>query len=134
MFEVKEVIDSLDKAIEKEICKSSNAGGAYKDHHTGDGEKEGKCGKAVTGRSSSATASGLTALWDKTSSTAAGGQYDKTETPMGLETSKTIANDIRQNLNREQKGKVSSAFAKAHEGAEIVEIRSISTTDQEEYA
>lgn len=46
---------------------------------------------------------------------------------MGEHTSAKISKDV-SNLNRDQKGVVSSAFAKAHEGAEIVEIRSISTT------
>ena len=132
MHEVSKAINILDptEGIDKKICKK----GAYNfgSSSTKDQEKADKCG--VAGHESSHannTGEGLSLLFKAGtgSNPTDGGNYHKDQTAkMGTITSGIISKDVSSNLDREQKGIVSSAFAKAHEGAEIVEIRSISTT------
>ncbi|MEH0831770.1 hypothetical protein R4I06_04235 [Anaplasma bovis] len=129
MHEVSKAINILDNpnTIDSKICKD----GAYS--HTGSNDvevtEEGKCGLGQSSSGTSRTKGGLARLWtDNTGDSSGGGGYGKdsiTDKMMGKRTSMTISKDV-SDLTRTEKGVVSSAFAKAHEGAEIVEIRSIS--------
>ncbi|MEH0831243.1 hypothetical protein, partial [Anaplasma bovis] len=137
LYDVKEEINSLDpgrdsstSAIKKKICGT----GAYQGSSGASGgelhETKGKCGESKSGVYSSSTDGDWDVLWASLQNTTShkGGNYERESTAkkIGKETSEKISQDIR-GLTREQHGVVSSAFAKAHEGAEIVEIRSIST-------
>ena len=124
MYKVSQEINALDdkdasNSIDKSICKSSTSTGAYHGHQSPGVEAEGKCGTGVSSRSAP-NKTGLSALWEAGTTNDGGGQYDKAGAAnMGDKTSAKISQDIR-GLTREQHGVVSSAFAKAHEGAEIV--------------
>ncbi|MEH0831686.1 hypothetical protein [Anaplasma bovis] len=114
-------VNNQDKAIgiNSKICKDD----AY-NHSTiasAGSEGDGKCGIGVSGLNGKAGDKGLDKLWQKShSSSHGGGNYEgeRASGAVGTLTSKKISEDISQ-LNSSEKGIVSSAFAKALEGAEI---------------
>ncbi|MEH0831175.1 hypothetical protein [Anaplasma bovis] len=130
MWGVKEEINNLDHsksgttAIETKICGNNS----YETSASGltDAEVEGKCGVYTASTKISktnSTGASFSKLWEQSSSgSSIGGNYEKDSTTkkVGDKTSAKISNDISR-LDREQHGVVSSAFAKAHEGAEIVD-------------
>ena len=126
MHEVSKAINNLDPhkgAIDGRICGA----GKHVGHDSAPAEASGKC-VGYYGSSHSNDASKykqLSHMFEKP--TDGGGAiqplYMKDESEkvkkMQQHTSETISRDVSA-LNKDQKGIVSSAFAKAHEGAEIV--------------
>ena len=114
-------VNNQDKAIgiNSKICK----GDAY--HHasiaSAGTEGDGKCGIGVTSLNGKTGDKGLDKLWQKShASSHGGGNYEgeRAGGAVGEKTSAKISKDISE-LTSAEKGLVSSAFAKAHEGAEI---------------
>ncbi|MEH0831176.1 hypothetical protein [Anaplasma bovis] len=105
-----------EKGIDAKICKK----GAY--NHTSGGEVANMCGIKHSSHNGSADTAGLSRLWKATggSGSNGGGNYVENEvnSAVGPHTSKKISDDI-STLSSAEKRVVSSAFAKAHEGAEI---------------
>ena len=126
LYAVNEAINNIatNKTIDGKICNK-----AYQ--HAGSSSSAGQewpemCGEQQDNSSSQAgaTATGFEKLWESGGSTTSvkGGGYDKAGTKLvGEKTSAKISKDMTgTTLTRDEKGVVSSAFAKAHEGAEIV--------------
>ncbi|MEH0831797.1 P44/Msp2 family outer membrane protein, partial [Anaplasma bovis] len=129
LYGVSVALNSIDpeKTIDRKICKD-----AYKHGGSSAGkEADNMCGVQMDSSSQrSNNRTGLAELWNMggSSATDRGGGYDKSSSEtIGPKTSVKISTDIN-GLTKDEKSKVSSAFARGGEGAEIVEIRSISTT------
>ncbi|MEH0831829.1 hypothetical protein [Anaplasma bovis] len=126
MHEVSKAINILDitSTIDGKICGA--ASGADWHHGGTHGEESpGKCGSTInsSGSGDKSSYGKLSHMFTPPANKETNHTYKDTKTnKMGEHTSAKISKDIIA-LNREEHGVVSSAFAKALEGAEIVEIR-----------
>ncbi|MEH0831083.1 hypothetical protein [Anaplasma bovis] len=121
MHEVSKAFNGLDPsndAIDKRICTAYNA----KNSTEAATEVAGKCGGIKNGASGNTNFKQLSHMFEGVGSDGTDKLYytDTKNNNMREHTSATISKDISTNLSKDQKGIVSSAFAKAHEGAEIV--------------
>ncbi|MEH0831804.1 hypothetical protein, partial [Anaplasma bovis] len=130
MHDVSKAINNIDPsgATDRGICKKNWVSGSGSSSYSS--ETDGKCNSPAQKASMESTFDKLSDMFDYargTSNSITRKYPDDADTKMSEypKTSATISKDV-STLNREQHGVVSSAFAKAHEGAEIVEIRSIS--------